>query len=166
MLNVWIDADACHAKAEIVRVCKRYGIVPRLVSNKAGAEFARRRDAESVIVPGAFDAADNHIIAHLRPGDLVLTGDIPLAARVLKAGGAALDFRGRWFTDDNIGGLLATRDLKRTLRQTGALSEAAGGPRAPGPAERAALLQQLNNFLDRASRAAPRKGDRDTDADR
>lgn len=146
-LIVWVDADACHVKEEIVQVCERYGIETRFVSDKVLKEFTGRRSVKVITVPGGFDAADNYVVENLRPGDLILTGDIPLASRVLKAGAAALDFRGRWFTEDNIGGLLASRDLHHHLRGSGVLT---AGPSRPERTDRSRLLQELNNFLDRA----------------
>ena len=148
---VWVDADACHVKDEIVRVCHRYGVETRFVSNKVLKGFTGRRNVTVITVPGGLDAADNYVVEHVQPGDLVLTGDIPLASRVLEAGAAALDFRGRWFTEDNIGGLVASRDLHHHLRGSGVLTD---GPRSPGHAVRSRLLQELNNFLDRTKASA------------
>lgn len=148
--TVWVDADACHVRAEIIRVCRRYGVRPRFVANKVPTGLARRDDVECIVAGNSFDAADDYIVGHLSAGDLVLTGDIVLAARVVKAGGFALDFRGRWFSEEKVGELLAMRDLKRALRTNGRLSEAASGPRASDHAARAQLLQELNNFLNRA----------------
>lgn len=147
LLIVWVDADACHVKEEIVRVCQRYGIETRFVSNKVLRGFTAHRNVMAITVPGGFDAADDYVVENLRPGDLVLTGDIPLASRVLKAGAAALDFRGRWFTQDNIGELVASRDLHHHLRGAGILT---AGPSSPGRSDRSRLLRELNNFLDRA----------------
>jgi uncharacterized protein len=147
--TVWVDADACHVKAEIVHVCKRYGVAPKLISNKIAAGFAGRKDVEMIIVPGKFDAADDYVVEHLQAGDLVMTGDIPLAGRAIRAGAYALDFRGRWFTEQNIGDLLAKRGINIHLRETGVIT---GGPSSPKRAEKSLLLQQLNNFLDRATR--------------
>jgi len=146
---VWIDGDACHVREEIIRVCGRYGIVPRLVGNKIPAGYHERSDVEMVAVPALFDAADDHIVEHLSAGDLVLTGDIPLAARVLKAAAHALDFRGRWFTEAKIGDLMAKREVNAFRRQVG---EVTGGPSRPRRADRSLLLQELNNFLDRRMR--------------
>ncbi|MCP4621652.1 MAG: DUF188 domain-containing protein, partial [Bradyrhizobium sp.] len=117
--------------------------------NKIPAGYHERTDVEMIAVPAKFDAADDHIVANLSPGDLALTGDIPLASRVIRAGAGALDFRGRWFTEENIGDLMAKRELNAFRRQVG---EVAGGPSRPGRADRSLLLQELNNFLDRRLR--------------
>ena len=151
-LTVWVDGDACPVKADIVRVCKRYGLVPRFVSNKVTVSDAGRKDLEAITVPGGIDVADDYIVERLKPGDVVLTGDIPLASRAIKASGHALDFRGRWFTERNIGDLMAGRELNRFLRDRGELFD---GPRSPSSADRTLFLREFNNFLDRAVRRRP-----------
>jgi uncharacterized protein YaiI (UPF0178 family) len=150
-INVWVDADGCPVKTEIVRVCKRHGIVPRLVSNKSLALFTDRQDVTVLTVTGDFDTAENCIVENLLPGDLVLTDEITLASRVLMEGGAALDFRGRWFTEDNIDELTAGLDQGDLRRKAGIFK---GGPDKPVRADRSRLLRELNAFLTLATKEA------------
>jgi uncharacterized protein YaiI (UPF0178 family) len=150
-ISVWVDADACPVKTEIVRVCKRHGIVPRLVSNKSLALFTDRRDVTVLTVTGDFDTADNCIVENLLPGDLVLTDEVTLASRVLMEGGTALDFRGRWFTEGNIDELPAGLEQGDLRRKAG---NSKGGPDKPVRADRSRLLRELNAFLSLASKEA------------
>jgi uncharacterized protein YaiI (UPF0178 family) len=155
-INVWVDADACPVKTEIVRVCKRHGIVPRLVSNKSLALFTDRQDVTVLTVTGDFDTAENCIVENLLPGDLVLTDEVPLASRVLMEGGAALDFLGRWFTEDNM-------DKRTVGRRQGDLRRRAkilkGGPEKPVRADRSRLLRELDAFLSLATKEANSQSD-------
>jgi uncharacterized protein YaiI (UPF0178 family) len=150
-INVWVDADACPVKTEIVRVCKRHGIVPRLVSNKSLALFTDRRDVTVLTVTGDFDTAENCIVENLLPGDLVLTDETTLASHVLMEGGAALDFRGRWFTEENINELTAGLEQGDLRRKAGFFK---GGPDRPARADRSRLLRELDAFLSLATREA------------
>ena len=108
--KVWVDGDDCQLQREIVRVCKRYGIVPQFVYNKVFAYYTDTKDVVVITVPVGFDSAEACILDNLLPGDLVLTDDANLAADVLEKGAAPLDFRGRWFTEINIDERLAICD--------------------------------------------------------
>jgi uncharacterized protein YaiI (UPF0178 family) len=147
-MTVYLDADACPVKDLIYRAALRYGLPLIVVANSflrvpAGIEFVR--------VPGAPDAADDWIAERAAPGDLVLTGDIPLAARALTAGALCLDFRGGEFTANRIGDALAMRELHRYLRE---LDDPAGhrGPAAYSPRDRSQFASKLDATLARLAR--------------
>ena len=118
MLHVFVDADACPVKHEVYRVASRYGLRVTLVANSTmGVPGDPRVTLE--VVDGSFDAADDWIVEHVQPGDIVVTADILLASRCLKQGAAALGPTGKPFTESNIGSAVATRDLLSELRRTG-----------------------------------------------
>jgi hypothetical protein len=118
MPQLYIDADACPVKAEAIRVAERHGLVLYMVSN-SGFNTRGNPLLRSVMVADTPDAADDWIAEHVIPGDIVVTADIPLADRCLKAGAAVLGPTGRAFTAQNIGQALATRELLAHLRETG-----------------------------------------------
>lgn len=123
--EIFVDADACPVKEEIVRVADRHELTVHFVSN-ARMRLPVGIDVRRVIVPEGPDVADDWIAENISKGDICVTGDIPLADRCLKAGAQALGSTGKPFTDDNIGMGLAMRDLSRDLRETGEIS--GGGP--------------------------------------
>ena len=142
-MQIYVDSDACPVKPEVVRVAKRYGIEVTFVSNswmRLPAEWG----AKLVVVEGNFDAADDWIVEHLVKDDIVVTGDIPLVHRSIKAGARVIAPDGKLFTDENIGNLLATRDLLHTLRGAGEIS---GGPAPFGPLDRSRFLQGLDQIV-------------------
>jgi len=150
---IWIDADACPAviKDILYRVAERTQIQVTLVANQLlrvpGSKFIR-----SVQVPSGADVADTQIVERLSPGDLVVTGDIPLAARVLEKGGYALNPRGDFYTKDTIAQQLTMRAFMEELRSGGVDT---GGPPAFSQADR----QQFANALDRhLARHRPKAG--------
>ncbi len=152
MLAVYVDADACPVKEEVYRVARRHQARVAVVANvplrvPAGELF------ELVVCPG-FGAADDWIAAHAGPGDVVVTADVPLAARCLAAGARVLDPRGRAFTENDIGAALATRDLLEALRAGGA---ATGGPPPMTPKDRSRFLSKLDEALVAARRERPQK---------
>jgi len=115
---LYIDADACPVKDEAVRVAERHGLTIHFVSNA----WMRLPDGpliKRVVVSDGPDAADDWIAAHAGKGDIVVTADIPLAARCLKAGARVIGPTGKPFTEAGIGMALAMRDLSRHLRETG-----------------------------------------------
>ncbi len=121
---IYIDADACPVKEETYKVADRYSVDVCVVANS----WMRTPHSGRVtlkVVPGDFDAADDWIADHAGPGDIVVTGDIPLAARCIESGARVLGTRGEEFTEAGIGDALAMRALKDHLRQTG---EITGGP--------------------------------------
>ncbi|MEQ8347522.1 MAG: YaiI/YqxD family protein [Sneathiellaceae bacterium] len=127
MTRIYIDADACPVKDEVLRVARRHGLPVTMVGN---SWMRQGHDplVTSIVVPEQPDAADDWIAAHIDAPDIVVTADIPLAARCLERGAAALGPDGRPFTSDSIGMALAMRDLNATLRETGTLSAGGGRP--------------------------------------
>ncbi len=146
-LQIWVDADACPRviKEILFRASEKRGIPMTLVANKP-MPTPPRSQIRSLQVPGGLDEADGKIVELLREGDLVVTADIPLAARVIDKGGFALDPRGEFFTSDNIGERLAIRNLLDELRGAGVET---GGPPAFNPGDRMAFANQLDRFLTR-----------------
>jgi hypothetical protein len=148
-ITIYVDADACPVKNEVYRVAARHGIKVIVVSN---SPIAVPSDPliERVVVAAGMDAADNWIAERAARGDIVITGDIPLASRCLKAGAAAIAPNGRVFTEDSIGMTLATRNLMDSLRSAG---EITGGPRSFSPRDRSSFLSALNQAIVRLQRA-------------
>lgn len=151
MLAIFVDADACPVKDEVYRVATRYGLPVAVVAN-APIHVPEGLGAQLVVVDGAPDAADDWIAENVEPGDIVVTADIPLAARALAAGASALGPDGRPFTEDSIGGALAARQLHADLREQGLLL---GGPRPLADKDRHRFLASLDQLV-RAARRAPR----------
>lgn len=154
MTHIWVDADACPVKQEVYRVAARYGLGVTLVANSWMRVPDEGRVALEVVEDG-FDAADDWIVDHVRPGDIVITADIPLASRCLKAGARVIGPTGRPFTDANIGQAVATRDLLAGMRGAG---EITGGPPPVTKRDRSRFLQQLDELIQslrRAGFAAP-----------
>lgn len=149
MLEIFVDADACPVKSEVYRVAERHGLRVTLVSNSwmrvPAAEWLRL-----VVVDGQADAADDWIAGHAGAGDIVVSADIPLAARCLARGSAVLDLRGGAFTEENIGEALASRELLSHLRDLGAVT---GGPPALGPRDRSRFLHRLDETIRTIRRA-------------
>ena len=146
--EIFVDADACPVKEEVYRVARRYGLKVRVVSN-AFVNVPREPLIERVIVDAGPDVADDWIAERAGPGDVVVTSDIPLAGRCLKAGAAVIRPDGRPFTPDSIGAALAGRMIGEHLRSMG---EATGGPRPFAPADRSKFLQALDEAVVRARR--------------
>jgi uncharacterized protein YaiI (UPF0178 family) len=150
LLEVFVDGDACPVKDEVYSVTTRYGVGVTLVAN-ARMYVPPGCGVEMVVVDGSPDAADDWIVENLAPGDVVVTSDIPLAARALEVGAQVLGSDGRPFTEDSIGGALATRELKSQLRGAGLAS---GGPRPLTDKDRSRFLSTLDAWLQRAARGA------------
>lgn len=146
---LFIDADACPVKDEVYAVAARCGITVVVVANQ---RIHVPREVEMVVVPEGPDAADDWIAEELRMGDVVITADIPLAARCLEAGGFALGTNGREFTEDSIGSALATRELKASLREAGVTTR---GPRPLSARDRSRFSNELDRIVQRAI-SAPR----------
>jgi uncharacterized protein len=151
MWLIYIDADACPVKDEVYRVAERYAMGVRVVANNP-MRVPINPLIELVVRPG-FGTADDWIAQESGPGDVVITADIPLAARCLDRGARVLDQRGRAFTDSDIGGALATRELMETLRQTGQVT---GGPAALTRQDRSRFLAKLDETVNAIRRAHPR----------
>ena len=142
-MRIYIDADSCPVKQEVYRVATRFQRKVILVAN-SWIETPMGGDVELVVVKDAFDEADNWIVDQVVAGDVVITSDIPLAARCLEKGARALGPKGRPFTDDSIGNALADRELMNFLRDTGDIG---GGPAPFSKKDRSQFLQSLDEML-------------------
>jgi hypothetical protein len=147
-MRIFIDADACPVKDEVYKVAARYGLRTFVVSNSF-IQIPRSALIERRIVDAGPDVADDWIAGEAQPGDIVVTNDIPLADRVLKAGAAAIAPNGRAFTPDSIGSALAQRSIMEHIRSTG---EITGGPRPFAPGDRSRFLQALDEAVNRERR--------------
>lgn len=136
--HIYVDADACPVKAETVKVAERHGLPVVFVAN-AWLAVPRAPRVRVQVVPGSFDAADDWIAGQVQRDDIVITADIPLASRCLKAGARVLKPSGQRFTDDNIGNALAGRELAAELRAYGV----GCGPPPFGPKDRSRYLDAL-----------------------
>jgi hypothetical protein len=143
MLRILVDADAVPVKQEVFRVALRYEIKVVMVANSP-INIQQEDWLETVVVSGRFDAADDWIVEHVQKNDIVVTGDIPLAARCLKKAARVLDYRGRILTENSIGNLLATRDLMAHLRDIGVNT---GGPKVFEKKDRSRFLQSLDTIV-------------------
>jgi uncharacterized protein YaiI (UPF0178 family) len=148
-IAIYIDADACPVKQEVYRVAERHGCKVYVVSNSPIA-VPRDPQIERVVVAAGMDAADDWIAERAARGSIVITQDIPLAARIVKAGAVAIAPNGKPFTEDSIGMALATRNLMDSLRSAG---EITGGPRPFAPKDRSVFLQSLDREIVRLKRA-------------
>ena len=144
-MHIWVDADACPnvIKQILFRAAERVQVSLTLVANKA-IQIPSSRFIRSIRVEGGFDVADNYIVQHLQPGDLVITADIPLAAEAIERDAHALNPRGTLYTRNNIKERLVMRDLMDELRSSGVQS---GGPKGLGQSDRKAFANQLDRFL-------------------
>ncbi|MBN1826932.1 MAG: YaiI/YqxD family protein [Candidatus Eisenbacteria bacterium] len=143
MPDIYIDADGCPMKQETYRVAKRYGLKVVLVANSR-MRFPGGDSIELVLVDDGLDAADDWIAEHVTDTDIVITGDIPLAARCIKKGAGVLGIRGHPFTEDSIGEALASRELLSHLREIGAVT---GGPPVLCKKDRSRFLESLDNMI-------------------
>lgn len=143
MLKIYIDADACPVKDEVFRVAQRYELDVILVSNK-WMKTPASQQIRLEVVGGKFDEADDWIADNVEADDIVITADIPLAARCLAKDALVLDPKGRTFTKDNIGDILATREVMSHLRDMGTM---AGGPAPFQKKDRSRFLQVLDRMI-------------------
>ncbi len=146
--QIYVDADACPVKDEVVRVATRHGLKVTFVAN-FGLRPSRDPMIENVVVPQGADAADDWIVEHASAGDVVVTADIPLAGRSLAKGATALGPTGKLFTKSSIGMALAMRELNQHLRETG---ESRGLNAGFTAKDRSAFLQALDEAVVRAKR--------------
>ncbi len=143
MQYIYIDADACPVKQEVYRVAERFKLKTIVVSNT----YMRVPDSpliRAVIVDDGPDSADNWIADNITENDIVVTADIPLADRSIKKGAGVIGPKGNMFTEDNIGQLLATRNLMADLRDIG---EVTGGPPPFTKKDRSNFLQKLDELI-------------------
>jgi len=147
-IRIHVDADACPVKDEVYRVATRYGLRVLVVSN-GRIRVPDDPHVEMVVVTGDFDAADDWIVEHVTGSDVVVTSDIPLAARCLSRDARVLDPKGKVFTEESIGDALASRELMAFLRDSGSIT---GGPAPFEPRDRSRFLQKLDDLVQDALR--------------
>jgi uncharacterized protein YaiI (UPF0178 family) len=146
-MKIWVDADACPVviKEILFKAAERTGISLTLIANHS-MHIPPSRYIQFVQVSSGFDVADNEIVKRMQTGDLVITGDIPLAAEVIEKGGHALNPRGELYSADNIKALLNMRDFMDTLRGSGIET---GGPATLSQNDRQSFAKHLDKFLAR-----------------
>jgi uncharacterized protein YaiI (UPF0178 family) len=154
MIALFIDADACPVKQEVYRVAERYALkgtaLKVFVVSNSPIAVPREEMIERVVVGAGMDEADNWIAERAGAGAIVITADVPLASRAVKAGAEAIAPNGRAFTADSIGMTLATRNLMDSLRSAG---EITGGPKPFSPRDRSSFLSALDQAIVRLKRA-------------
>jgi uncharacterized protein YaiI (UPF0178 family) len=143
---IYVDADACPVKAEILKVAERHGLPVTFVAN-TGLRPSRDPMVRNVVVSAGFDAADDWIVENAQAGDVVVTADVPLAVRCVAKGIHTLSHSGRIFDETSIGMASAMRDLGQHLRETG---ESKGYNAPFSPKDRSAFLQALEQAVRRA----------------
>jgi uncharacterized protein YaiI (UPF0178 family) len=146
---LYVDADACPVKAEVYRVAERHNLRVFVVANSF-MQVPREPWIERVTVPTGPDVADDWIAGRARRGAVVITADIPLANRCVKAGADVIAPNGKAFTESSIGMALATRNLLDDLRSAGATT---GGPPPFSPRDRSAFLSSLDVAIQRLKRS-------------
>ena len=151
LMTLYVDADGCPVKDEVYRVARRHRLKVCLVSNSR-MRIPQEDLFELVIVNEQFNAADDWIAARVRDNDIVVTSDIPLAARCLEKGARVLDPKGRVFTEGSIGDALANRELMVYLRDMGNIT---AGPAPFEKRDRSCFLQRLDDVIRAAVRAGP-----------
>lgn len=146
-MRIWIDADACPRviKEIAFRASERLEIPVSLVANTSLAKHHSRL-IDSVVVNEGFDVADDYIAEHAAPEDVVITADIPLAARIVAKGAVGIDPRGEFYTEENVGERLSMRDLMMELRDGGMVR---GGPAQFGATDRQRFASSLDTLLTR-----------------
>ncbi|HEV8616500.1 MAG TPA: YaiI/YqxD family protein [Methylomirabilota bacterium] len=150
-MQIWVDAAACPQpiKDILFRAAERAQVLTTLVANMP-LRVPESPFIRSVRVPKGFDVADHWIATEVQPGDLVITADIPLAARVIERGAQALDPRGELYSEDNVHDRLALRNLMQGLRSTG---DILGGPAPLTQNDRKRFANHLDRFLGPQRRA-------------
>ncbi len=143
LLEIYVDADACPVKQEVCKVAKRHKLNVTFVSNSR-MRIPEQDAAKLIVVEGQLDAADDWIVSHLSENDIVITADIPLADRSIKNGARILTPAGRVFSENNIGEVLATRDLMSSLRGAGAVT---GGPPPFKKEDRSRFLHAFDQMI-------------------
>lgn len=147
---IYVDADACPVKDEVLKVAERFGLVVTMVSN-GGLRPSRDPMVRHVVVPKSADAADDWIAERAGPQDVVVTQDILLAQRCVESGASVLSNSGREHTKESIGTAVAMRDFKQHLRETG---EDPGFNRSFSPKDRSSFLQALDRVCRRVTQPA------------
>lgn len=151
MPMIYVDADACPVKADAEKVATRHRLKLFIVSN-GGLRLSQNPFVETVIVPDGPDVADMWIAERAGVGDVVVTGDIPLAAKCVEAGARVIKHNGEALTRANIGNVLATRDLMTDLRAADPFRQ--GGGKGFTKADRSRFLDGLERAVQAATRDA------------
>ena len=154
-MKIWIDADACPRviKEMVFRASERLKVQVCLVAN-SDLSKSHTRFVTSVRVENGFDVADDYLADNAQPDDLVITADIPLAARIVGKGGVALDPRGELYTEENVGERLSMRNLMQELRADGLVQ---GGPGQFSLTDRQRFASSLDRLLTRMLRESLKK---------
>jgi len=150
MPEIFVDADGCPVKDEACHVARRCGLKLTLVAN-AWMRIADDPTVSLVIVSDGFDAADDWIVEHVNANDIVVTTDIPLAARCIEKKARVLSAKGHVFTEASIGGALANREFSSQMREHGMMS---GGPAPFDKRARSEFLQKLDQLVQASLRDA------------
>lgn len=143
MTIIYIDADGCPVKDETYKVARRYQLVVRVVSNHP-VHVPVWPQIEAIVVGNRLDEADDWIAERASAGDIVVTADIPLAARCLQAGARVIGPKGKAFTEDSIGDAVASRALSQHLREIGVNT---GGPAPMAAKDRSRFLSRLDEMI-------------------
>jgi uncharacterized protein YaiI (UPF0178 family) len=152
MLNIYIDADSCPVKSEVYRVARRYQM--RVVVVAKASMWVPIDALVELVVRSGFGEVDDWIAEQAGQGDVVITADIPLAARCLTNEALVLDPKGNPFSDNDIGSALAMRELMSDLRQGGVVT---GGPAPTTPKDRSRFLSKLDEAINAVRRAHPKQ---------
>ena len=148
MIEIFIDGDTCQMKDEVYAVSARIGLAVIVFANQR-INVPADLGVEMIVVQEGPDAADDWIAEEIKGNDIVITADIPLAARCLEVGAFALGTNGREFTPDSIGGALASREINASIRESGVMT---GGPRPMTPRDRSRFSNELDRMVQRARR--------------
>jgi uncharacterized protein YaiI (UPF0178 family) len=154
LTEIFVDGDACPVKDEVYAVATRLGLAVIVVANQR-INVPQDLGVEMIVVEAGPDAADDWIVEEIQASDVVVTADIPLAARCLEVGALALGTNGREFTTDSIGNALATREIKAHVRETGAMT---GGPAPLSSRDRSQFSNRLDQVVQRAMRTSEDSG--------
>lgn len=149
-MKIWVDADACPAviKDILYRAADRTGVATTLVANRS-LRIPPSPHISFLRVAAGLDVADNAIVKNLSAGDLVITADIPLAAKAIEKGAYALNPRGEFYSEENIRSRLSMRDFLESLRSEGIET---GGPPTLNQGDRQTFANKLDSFLTRHGR--------------
>lgn len=149
-LKIWVDNDGCPriVRDLVFAAAVRRNIETMVVANRQ-SEVPLNSLFKSICIPGGFDAADDYIAIHVAKGDLVITSDVPLAARIVSCEATGLSAHGEVFDRHSIGDQLSSRNLMQELRSGGTIS---GGPKAYGPAEKKRFADSLDRLLAKLSK--------------
>lgn len=143
-MRIYVDSDACPVKDEVVRVAVRHNLPVTMIGNSWLRGFDHPL-IEQVVAAQGLNEADDRIVERIASGDIVVTADVPLAARCLEKGACGIDHRGKIFDANSIGMAAATRDLMTHLRDTGIIQS--GGPGAYGKQDRSRFLDRLERLI-------------------